>query len=369
MPQGDPVKTLAELRRLGRARSTAIGFIVVVLVIGSMAAACRLNYSSLLPTRKVAIATGEWGPMVVRTDSTGGPTIRFAASVLGSAGFDPVVSFATWETAYSRVERGEAFAAVPVVSSATRLRDFTLSAPFLSVEYRIFYNRARMNGDSISATELREKKTAFLAGYDYWPSASSDFQNVALDKFGNKYSAHAAFEALRDGTVDLVLEGLEQGRYITQSDRFAGDSAQFGTIPPMRSNQLGFPVSDQAPLHFLFSRSMDPRVVEKVNSAIIRFRGTDEYHELEMASLGCLNTKAAWNEDVDPVPLRSTSGSTFTVTEGTEVRVIVWGGQDTRCPAAATIPLPAGFALAKIWSGPDKGILSVVPVSSLKTGE
>lgn len=343
---------------------------IVVALVAGLIATRSFSLESIFPARRVAVVTGEWGPTSLPDETDGGPAGAFVKTVLAMAGYEADIAFMPWETAYSRVQHGEAFAAVPVVWSAQRARDFTLSAGFFGVEYRIFYNQAKTPLDSMSPEEITASSTAFLAGYDYWPTAEEDFPNHYPSRStAERLGAEEAFRRLAAGEVTFVIEGLAQGEFIINGAAFPGNARDFKTVRPETFQRAGLQYPTTAiQLHLLLPKKTDEAVVEKINAAIEGFKQSDEYTRLAAAANGCRQDNVTITDGDEAI--RPVSGSELIVPNGSAATVLAWPGTEDRCATATVVAHPTpNSALVKITSGPGAGALAMVPIQRLQLQE
>lgn len=346
--------------------------VVIALVVGLITIA-NLNLDSIFPARRVTVVTGEWGPTSVSSEPNGGPAGTLVKTVLAMAGYDAEIVFMPWETAYERVERGEAFGAYPVVASPERAEKFRISTEFFKVQYSVFYNRTRTNPESMTPERLRNSSTAFLSGYDYWPSASTDFPNRMPAKSESdplhRWGAEVAFGKLLTGEVTFVLEGRAQGEFIVNAADFPGTAGDFQTLTPEMLTSAGLQEPRPVGLHLLLPKKISDYALKEINAKITSFMETTEYTRLAEAADGCQRESATIVGGDSAI--HALEGEEISVPTGSEVAVLAWNSNTPRCASTAGIPYPRGTndTLVKFTSGPATGALALVPPARLQIKE
>ena len=310
------------------------------------------------PTKPVMMATSDWAPYVSSSLPDGGPAAVMVAEVLGRSGYAADLSFGSWAQVDSKVARGSAAAAFPLVASAERRAAYLVSEPLMSFDYVLFYPRTE--GGTVprvdTGADLATFRIGTVAGYDYW----DEFEDNASDVVEYDNSLQA-FEGMRRGEVDLVAEGLVSGTATLNSPEFSGSSGDFEPLPV--DNRF---VRSRETLHLLAARTDAGReLIERFDTELEAYQESGDYARLVEGMQAPLSS-AVVLASTDPrstlIQLFRGGGSPQAVTPaGTTALVLSWP------ETASTTESAAGqLVRIKITSGPQAGRVALVPYGSIE---
>lgn len=336
-----PAVLLQPLRAWG-----SVLVLLVVTVVSLAIAAVGLRSSPTSPARPVLVSTGSWAPFVGPELPDGGPVTKLVVEVLNRAGYSPEVRYTSWPLAEEKVRTGATLGAFPLVGSPSRRRDLLLSDPLIDFEYVLFYNRRKGEPPVTTATDLRALRVGGISGYDYWNELES-----AVPRMVEFDSTLEGFQALADGQIDILAEGLLPGQAALADPSFAGDARDFGYLqgdnPLVRSVQG---------VYFMMARTPEAAsVMEKFNRALAEFRRSTEYEQLVegLAPSTIRDVTLTPLGETGLVELLDDKGKLVLIApRGTRAQVLTWPEPFVR--SAGTLP---GRILVpvKITNGPAQG--------------
>lgn len=242
---------------------------VVAVSVGIVAVGLRSSPTS--PSRPVLVSSGSWAPFVGPELPDGGPVTKMVVEVLNRSGYSPEIRYTSWSLAENQVTSGASNGVFPLVGSKSRREGFLLSDPLIDFEYVLFYNRRSGEPKISSAADLGALRVGGITGYDYWNELES-----AVTSFVPFDSALEGFQALADGRIDVLAEGLLPGQAVLASPAFTADAGDFGYLQD--NNPLVHSVEG---LHFMMANTAEANaVMKRFNRMLAQLRQTDEYKEI-----------------------------------------------------------------------------------------
>ncbi|WP_158624290.1 ABC transporter substrate-binding protein [Micromonospora sp. HM5-17] len=333
-----------------------VAALLVVVAVASMIIVTGLRSSPTPPARPLLVSSGDWAPFVGPELPDGGPVTKLVVEVLSRSGYRPEISYTSWTLAEERVRSGASLGMFPMVASASRRADLLLSDPLIDFEYVLFYHR-RAGAPAVSTpADLAALRVGGIAGYDYWAEL-----DAAVGELVEFPSTADGFQALADGRVDLLAEGLLSGRAALADPTFAGDAADFGYLPG--DNPLVHSVQG---LHFMMADTPEAAIVmRKFNRALAEMRRTDEYADLVADLVPAASREVTLTPvgDTGLVELRDAAGRLVLLApRGTRAQVLAW--PDAFLDAAKE---PTGRILVrvKVSNGPAQGRVLYVDARAL----
>jgi polar amino acid transport system substrate-binding protein len=242
-----------------------------VVAVSAVVVAVGLRASPVSPSRPVPVSSGSWAPFVGPELPDGGPVTELVVETLRRAGYSPEVSYTSWSLAEERVTSGASLGVFPLVGSESRRAELLLSDPLVDFEYVLFYDRRRGEPRVAAAGDLGTMRVGGIAGYDYWPEL-----DAAVGDFVEFESTLDGFQALAEGKVDVLAEGLLSGRAVLADPAFAGDAGDFDYL--RQDNPVVHSVQG---LYFMMAdTSAAATVMERFNRELAKMRQSDEYERI-----------------------------------------------------------------------------------------
>lgn len=308
--------------------------------------AVGLRGSPAAPSRAVLVSSGAWAPFVGPDLPGGGPVTELVVELLSRSGYSPEVRYTSWPLAEETVSSGASIGAFPLVASESRRTKFLLSDPLIDFEYVLFYNRRNGEPKVSSAGDLGALRVGGIAGYDYWDELES-----AVPEFVEFESALEGFQALADGRIDLLAEGLLPGQAVLADPSFAGDAGDFGHL--QGDNRLVHSVQG---LHFMMADTNETAsVMAKLNGVLTKMRQSQEYEDI----IAGLEPSAFDEVTLTPVALSGLvelldqeGKPVLLAPKGTRARVLAWPEAfvGTGGPPSAKV-----LVKVKVTNGPAQG--------------
>lgn len=212
--------------------------------------------------RVVHLATLHWEPYVGGALRDDGFTSVIIREAFLRAGYRVRIHYMPWTDALQAVLDGDYDAVFPGYYSASRRKEYVLSAPFERSPLG-FYARSNLNVSYRHLRELRSYRIGVVRGYvNTEEFDSADY----LEKIESETDA-ANFGRLVAGEVDLVVADRYIGRWILEHEYpDAAGNMEF-LDPPLQFK----------PLYVMFSRRMDdyPLVVSEFNRELRRIKAED----------------------------------------------------------------------------------------------
>lgn len=315
------------------------------------------------PTKPVIMATSNWAPYVSSTLPDGGPAATLVAEVLGRSGYAADLSFSSWAQVDSRVARGSAAAAFPVVASDERRAAYLLSDPLMTFDYVLFHDRT--DGDPPQITtgaDLTALRIGTISGYDYWDEFEANASDVV--QYDNSLQA---FEGMRRGEVDLVAEGLVAGTATVRGADFSGSATDFGPLPD--DNPF---VRSRESLHLVAARTDAGRqLVDRFNAELRAYKESGDYsrliEEMQQPTASTSVRLVSSNSRTTLVQLYDGPASPLAVTPaGATALVLEWPAAQ----ASTTSDAAEQLVKVKLTSGPQVGRVVWVRYGAIElTGE
>ncbi|WP_344454503.1 transporter substrate-binding domain-containing protein [Actinocorallia aurantiaca] len=329
------------LRNWGPALALSAVFLVSTAIVVS-----DLRASPVSPVRPILVSSGSWAPYVGPELPKGGPMTELITEILKRAGYAPQVSYASWTLAREQVISGAAQGVYPLVKSTSRLDQFLSSDPLIEFEYVLFYDRSRGEPRVSSAAELSRLRVGGISGYDYWPELESTVRGLV--EFN---TAEEGFQALADGKIDLLAEGLLSGQATVADPSFPRDANDFDHL-----RDGGKLVHSVEGLHFMMPKTPEAAaVMRKFNEVLTAMRKGQEYK----AIVAALQPDAAQEVALEPVGgaglaelLDETGRTVLYAPRGTRAKVLAWPKEFTE----KADPAPERILVeVKIINGPASG--------------
>jgi len=312
------------------------------------------------PARPIKLATGTWEPFVGPNLEGGGPIGQVVAETIQRMGYEPELSFSSWDLTLDRTRRAEVLGAFPFIRSAERDARYVFSDSILAFEYVLFYHKPRLpNPDAIRSVEdLAEYRVGKVVGYDVWPALEA-----AVPAFITLETSTAAFRALARGDIDFLPEGRIPGLATIRGPDLRADASEFGFLDATDHPMFGATEG----LHFLMPRSREARTfLNGFNAALAEVKETALYREAEAQLRGA----APPMEVVELRPIPGAAYPTvvpaegeatpFAVPLGTRAMVLAWPPRFTPQGTA-----PPGRCTVKLLNGPQRGRVVLVDVRAV----
>ncbi|GAA1851305.1 hypothetical protein GCM10009751_04740 [Myceligenerans crystallogenes] len=292
-------------------------------------------------------------------DPDGGPVTELVTEVLQRAGYQPEVQYKSWSLVEESVTDGTSAAAFPLVVSQERSEKFVSSESLVDFEYVLFYDTAKGAPEISSADDLAKLRVGGIAGYDYWSEI-----DAAVDNWIEFDTSLEGFNALKDGRIDLLAEGLIPGQALVAGSEFHGDAAGIDYIrdvsPLVRSKQG---------VHLMVSRTNESEtLIAAFNKALADFRRTEEYN----AVLDGLAAPSQSPVRLEPYTesglvelLDATGRQVLLAPRGTEAEVLTWPDELTTTAEQGSKP---PLVEIKVTAGPAAGRVVFVDARSIVVG-
>lgn len=217
--------------------------------------------------RPVVVLSGDWVPFSGLDLPGGGPLVEIMSEVLAAAGFEPHVSFTTWEAAEVRVVAGAAFGAFPLVRSENREQRLSFSSALMTFDYVLFVRAGDPNAPT-TATDLASLRVGGIEGYDYWHELEE-----AAGELVRYPSTAAALLALAAGEIDVLAEGEISGLATLGSPELPVDAHDIAVV----ASTASWARSTES-LHFVMQSTQDARAaLERIDSAIAEVKKSPDY--------------------------------------------------------------------------------------------
>ncbi|MFY1636265.1 substrate-binding periplasmic protein [Solwaraspora sp. WMMB335] len=326
--------------------------VLVAVVIGAAAVvAVGLRPSPTTPSRPVIVTSGDWAPFVGPDLPGGGPITELVSAVLNRAGYSPEISYTSWSLAEEQVTAGAAHAVFPLVGSRSRRAELLLSDSLIDFEYVLFYDRRAGTPHVDAPADLASLRVGGISGYDYW-----DELEAAVPEIVEFESTLEGFQALADGEIDLLAEGLLSGQAVLTGAAFTGDAADFGYL-----RDGGPLVRSVEGLYLMMADTAEAAaVLERFDQVLAEMRRTEEYANL-VAGLA-----SSIDDQVTLVPsggsglvelLDADGALALLAPRGTRAQVLSWPdefvtGATSATPGPASVPV---LVPVKIIKGPAQG--------------
>ena len=137
-----------------------ITFVALILASGYLALRLVPN-SNARPARPVKLASSEWEPFIGPNLQNDGPVAEIVTEAMQRMGYQPEISYASWELIQEQASRAEVLGAFPLILSNERQENYYASDSILEFEYVLFYNV-----NTIQAAEEIET-VSDLQGHNY----------------------------------------------------------------------------------------------------------------------------------------------------------------------------------------------------------
>jgi polar amino acid transport system substrate-binding protein len=340
-----------------------------VFIIASGYLALRLVPSTNpRPPRPVKLASSEWEPFIGPDLENNGPMAIIVSETVQRMGYEPEISFASWELIQEQTSRAEVLGAFPLILSSERIEKYSPSDPILEFEYVLFYNRQVIkNPDEIkSVVDIAGRNYRFgkVKGYDVWPELAD-----VVQEFDEEYTTSAdAFQALAAGEIDFLPEGRLAGLFLLQGSDILVDANLFGILETPDNSGL----SAREGLHFLMPNTVESeRFLEAFNTALAQVKETPIYDE----ALSQIETSLLQESVVELQPISGEMTITvvdsvdesisFHVPLGTQAVVIEWN-ETMLGETSASTPMQPLYSTVKLLNGPQQGRVVFVDIRAIK---
>jgi polar amino acid transport system substrate-binding protein len=330
--------------------------LVVVVIVAAVILAVGLRGSPVSPSRAVLVSSGDWAPFVGPELPHGGPVTELVVEVLNRSGYSPEVRYTSWSLAEEQVTSGASVGVFPLVGSQSRQADFLRSDPLIDFEYVLFYDRRDGEPRISSASDLSALRVGAIAGYDYWDELES-----AVSEFVGFGSALEGFQALADGRIDVLAEGLLSGQAVLNDPSFAGDAGDFGYLQddkPLVHSTEG--------LYFMMAKTPEAAsVMQEFNRVLAEMRQSKEYEdivaELEPSAFREVTLTPAGTTGLVEL-LDKTGKLVLLAPQGTHAQVLTW---PTEFAVSAGAPPRKILVEVKVTNGPAQGRVLYVDARAL----
>lgn len=327
-----------------------------VVILAAAIVAVGLRTSPVSPSRPVLVSSGSWAPFVGPDLPGGGPITSLVVETLKRSGYLPEISYTSWSLAEGQVSSGSSIGVFPLVGSASRRAEFLVSDRLIDFEYVLFYDRGQGEPTISSAKDLSALRVGGIDGYDYWPELES-----AVDEFVEFRSASEGFQALADGSIDVLAEGLLSGQAALSDPSFSYDAADFGYI--QGDNPLVHSVEG---LYFMMADTAEAAtVMRKFNDMLAEIRRSEEYERI----VADLEPSAFEEVTLSPtgetglVELLDERGTVkLLAPQGTRAQVLAWPGEFVGAAGASPGRL---LVKVKVVNGPARGRVLYVDARAL----
>ncbi|MFY1693347.1 substrate-binding periplasmic protein [Plantactinospora sp. WMMB782] len=353
-----PIRWSSLLLKPLRIWGPVLALLLVVAVAGTYIA-IGLRSSPTSPSRPVLVASGDWAPFVGPELPDGGPVAELVVEVLNRAGYRPEIRYTSWALAEEQVRSGATVGVFPLVASESRRAELLLSDPLVDFEYVLFYDRRAGQPKISAAADLARLRVGGISGYDYWDELES-----AVTDFVEFKSTLEGFQALADGRIDLLAEGLLPGQAALADPDFTGDVADFGHLQgddPLVHSVQG--------LHFMMADSTEAAaVMRKFDQELGQLRRSEEYAEI----VAGLSPSEQREVALDPVGgtglvelLDERGGLVLLAPQGTRAQVLHWPEEFV----GRAGPTPGRILVeVKLTNGPAQGRVLRVDARALRLG-
>ena len=334
-------------------------FGLIVVGVGYLALRIAPDNTSQ-PARPIKIATGTWEPFVGPNLEGGGPLGRIVAETMQRMGYEPQLSFSSWDLTLNQARRAEVFGAFPFIRSAERDALYAFSDSILTFEYVLFFHKAHIpHPDSIrSAADLADYRVGIVKGYDVWPALAA-----AVAEFDTLETSVAAFRALARGEIDFLPEGRLPGLALLEGPEVRADANAFGFLDATHHSAFGATEG----LHLLMPKSREARnFLSAFNTALAEVKKTALYRAAEAQlrgtapSMEVVELRPVTGEAYPTVVADGSAGASFAVPLGTRAVVLAWPPDFTPQGDA-----PPGRCKVKLLNGPQRGRVVLVDVRAV----
>jgi polar amino acid transport system substrate-binding protein len=317
-----------------RNRRLLIYISLLVLVLGAgYLALSAVSVGNPRPATPVRLISGDWQPFVGSDLPENGPVARIVTETFQRMGYEPEISFTSWDLILDQTGRVEVLGAFPFIASDSRRERYAFSDPILEFDYVLFYYRPHVPEPDTLTTPDDFVSGGYqfgkVEGYDVWPTlANAGFE------FREYPTREDAFQALVEGEIDFLPEGRLVGEVVLKSAAIPADFASFGALNATDNNLLGASES----LYLLLPKTDSARrLLNRFNRELAQVKATNVYHD----ALAEINQAGSTPDIVelqpapgsDVISVTTANGDTYLVPSGSRALVIAW-------PAAFEEPAP-----------------------------
>lgn len=312
------------------------------------------------PVQPINIMTTLWPPYVT-ADADGGPLAAYVEDLASSTDFEAVLTFSTWQDAQQRAQDGRAVAAFPYIATPTREANYSISDPILTFEYTLFVRSAGAVGDdeirswSDGDLDRLPGRLGIVSGYERWDELASS--SSVAEEYD---TTEAAFIALAEGDVDLVLEGRVAGEAVLRSGTFPGDVTDVRPTSVTGGRMAG----GTEELRVIATRNETGRAfIAQLNAAIESARSDGRADKIQIYFDDWIaESKLVKLTLVAPTLVTAGDGTQLLVPAGTTAYALQWpanaGGSDRS--------LPDGIVVVKLLDGPTQGQIVEVSIDAVE---
>ncbi|MDX1532501.1 MAG: transporter substrate-binding domain-containing protein [Rhodothermales bacterium] len=311
--------------------------------------------SSARPVRPIKLATGSWSPFVGPELDQDGPLARIVTEAIQRMGYEPELSFSSWDLTLGKVRRGEVMGAFPFIYSADRAEAFAFSDTLLTFEYVLFYNRARVPDPAALRPvdfEAGDYRFGKVEGYEAWPALEE-----AVPAFALYPTSTEAFRDLAKGEIDFLPEGRLPGLDVLHGPDVAADVEAVGYLDAADNPLFGA----REGLHLILPKTRAARAfLDGFDAALAELDGSVLYRE----AVAEIRGEAV---PADLVALQPVAGAAYTrvfrergdpatsffVPAGTRAAVLAWPASFSEAGGAAATEEP--WCRVKLLNGPERG--------------
>jgi polar amino acid transport system substrate-binding protein len=316
------------------------------------------------PATPIRLVSGDWKPFISPDLPDNGPLAQIVTETFQRMGYEPEITFVSWDLALEQTSRVEVLGAFPFISSTERRMDYAFSESILDFEYVLFYYAPNVPDpaslQSIEDFHAGDYQFGKVVGYDVWPALAD-----AGFSFREYPTSLAAFQALADGEIDFLPEGRLVGEVILNGPDIAVDAASFAYLDPTGNELLGARES----LYLLLPESESAnRLLSRFNEELELVKQSTVYAEAQ-AAITCAGSCSSIVE-LHPVGaenlirLVDAHGQAYFAPLGTRALVMQW--PDAFSSGAASDAEGQFTVTVKVLNGPLQGRVMQVDARAVR---
>lgn len=228
------------------------------------------------PAKPIRLSTGNWEPFIGKGLPGHGPVGQLVTEIFRRMGYEPEYTFSSWDMLLDETKEAHILGAFPFILTKDRSRDYEASRPLLTFRYVLFHRADEFTRKELVALRFSEFGNGLrfgkVSGYEVWPELAA-----VVDTFYSFPSSMEAFNALAEGKIDILPEGLLTGQYLLRGAELAVGIDDIVFIDP--EVHSGF-LSDET-LHLLMPKGKDSqRFLAAFNEHLQEFKETWLYQDL-----------------------------------------------------------------------------------------